>query len=180
VTIRIRTVHTADLTPADLRAARELLDAAFGGDLTDQDWEHGLGGVHALLADDTGSLVAHGSVVMRRVRYRGRWLRVGYVEGVGVRPDARRKGYGGLVMTELERIVDHAYDVGLLGASDDGARLYTVRGWRLWGGKISALGPDGIVHLPEEEDSTYVRPALAGPLDLGADLLFDWRDGDVL
>ncbi|WP_427919820.1 GNAT family N-acetyltransferase [Streptomyces sp. cg40] len=179
MTIRMRTAHTADLTPADLRAARALLDAAFAGDLTDQDFEHGLGGLHALLADEDG-LVAHGSVVMRRVRYRGRWLRVGYVEGVGVRPDARRRGHGGRIMAELERIVDHAYDVGLLGASDDGARLYTARGWRLWGGKISALGPDGIVHLPEEEDSTYVRPALAGPLDLDADLLFDWRDGDVL
>ncbi|MFJ9899028.1 GNAT family N-acetyltransferase [Streptomyces sp. NPDC091280] len=179
MTIRMRTAHTADLTPADLRAVRVLLDAAFAGDLTDQDFEHGLGGVHALLADEDG-LVAHGSVVMRRVRHRGRWLRVGYVEGVGVRPDARRRGYGGQVMAELERIVDHAYDVGLLGASDDGARLYTARGWRLWGGRISALGPDGIVHLPEEEDSTYVRAALAGPLDLDAELLFDWRDGDVL
>jgi len=176
---RLRTAHTADLAPAELRAARALLDAAFGGDFNDQDWDHGLGGIHALVTDDAG-LVAHGSVIMRRVRHRGRWLRVGYIEGVGVRPDARRRGHGGRVMAELERIVDRGYDVGLLAASDAGARLYTARGWQLWRGGISALGPDGIVHLPEEEDSTYIRPALAGPLDPTHELLFDWRDGDVL
>ncbi|MET7685530.1 GNAT family N-acetyltransferase [Streptomyces sp. NPDC005423] len=176
---RLRTAHTADLAPAELRAARALLYAAFGGDFTDQDWDHGLGGMHVLIDDDSG-LAAHGSVVMRRVRHGGRWLRVGYVESVGVRPDARRRGLGGRVMAELERIVERGYDVGLLGASDAGARLYAARGWLQWRGRICALGPDGAVHLPEEEDSTYARPALAGPLDLTAELLFDWRDGDVL
>ncbi|MFI5684987.1 GNAT family N-acetyltransferase [Streptomyces sp. NPDC051636] len=176
---RLRTAHTADLTAADLRAARALLDAAFDGDFSDEDFEHGLGGMHALAHDDAG-LAAHGSVVMRRVRHRGRWLRVGYVEAVAVRPDVRRTGWGGQVMAALERIVDRAYDLGALSASDDGARLYAARGWRLWTGRVRALSPDGIVHLPDEEDSTYVRPALAGPPDPAHDLLFDWRDGDVL
>ncbi|MBZ9638362.1 GNAT family N-acetyltransferase [Streptomyces sp. PSKA30] len=173
------TAHTADLTPADLRAARALLDAAFDGDFTDDDWEHGLGGMHALVHDDAG-LAAHGAVIMRRVRHRDRWLRVGYVENVGVRPDVRRTGLASRVMAALERIVDRAYDLGALSASDEGARLYEARGWQVWGGRICALGPDGVVHLPEEEGSTYVRPALAGPLDPAHELLFDWRDGDVL
>ncbi|MET8245922.1 GNAT family N-acetyltransferase [Streptomyces sp. NPDC005202] len=179
MTTRLRTAHTTDLTPADLRAVRTLLDDAFDGDFDDEDWEHGLGGMHALVHDDVG-LAAHGSVVMRRLRHRGRWLRVGYVEAVGVRPDVRRTGLGSRVMGALERIVDGAYDLGALCASDDGARLYTARGWQLWTGRICALGPDGIVHLPDEEDSTYVRPALARPLDAAHELLFDWRDGDVL
>ncbi|MGW3726585.1 GNAT family N-acetyltransferase, partial [Streptomyces sp. NPDC000851] len=54
------------------------------------------------------------------------------------------------------------------------------RGWQVWGGRICALGPAGVVHLPEEEGSTYVRPALTAPLDPAHELLFDWRDGDVL
>jgi aminoglycoside 2'-N-acetyltransferase I len=84
-------------------------------------------------------------------------------------------------MAELERVIDRAYDFGALSASDDGARLYTSRGWRLWRGQVHALSPQhGVVRLPEEEDSTYVRPALAGPLDPTHELLFDWRDGDVL
>lgn len=177
---RIRTAHTADLAPAELDAVRALLLDAFEGDFGEEDWEHGLGGMHALAHDPQGRLAAHGAVVMRRVRHRERWLRVGYVEAVAVRPDVRRTGLGGLVMGALERIVDRAYDAGMLSASDAGARLYTARGWQLWAGRVSALGPEGAVHLPEEEGSTYVRPGLAGPLDPAHELLFDWRDGDVL
>ncbi|MFB7600241.1 GNAT family N-acetyltransferase [Streptomyces sp. NPDC056160] len=175
----IRTVHTAGLTPAELRAVRTLLDDAFEGDFSDHDWDHSLGGMHALVRDGHG-LAAHGSVVMRRVRLRGRWLRTGYVEAVAVRRDVRRAGVGTLVMGALEEIITRAYDLGALSASDDGALLYGARGWRAWCGPIHALGPAGAVRLPEEEGSTYVWPAPAAATDPTAELLFDWRDGDVL
>ncbi|MEU9049725.1 GNAT family N-acetyltransferase [Streptomyces sp. NPDC048384] len=175
-----RTVHTADLTPAELSAIRALLDDAFDGDFSDEDFEHGLGGMHALVQDDAGRVVAHGSVIMRRVRYRDRWLRVGYVEAVAVRADARRTGLGGRVMAELERVIDRAYDAGMLSASDEGAALYAARGWEVWRGRVCALGPEGVVHLPDEEGTTFVRAALAGALDPAFELVFDWRDGDVL
>ncbi|MFC3575403.1 GNAT family N-acetyltransferase [Streptomyces yaanensis] len=176
---RLRTAHTADLTPADLRAARTLLDGAFEGDFGNQDWEHGLGGMHVLVDDEQG-LAAHGSVVQRRVAHRGRWLRLGYIEAVGVRADVRRRGLGGRVMAELERIVDGAYDLGALSASDEGAALYRARGWQPWSGRVCALGPEGVVRLPDEEGSTFVRPVAAGLLDPAYELVFDWRDGDVL
>ncbi|MEU8981794.1 GNAT family N-acetyltransferase [Streptomyces sp. NPDC048309] len=179
MTTRLRTAHTADLTPAELRAARTLLDDAFDGGFSDEDWDHGLGGIHVLVHDERG-LAAHGSVIQRRVLHRGRSLRVGYVEAVGVRADARRTGLGGRVMAEVERIVEGAYPLGALSASEEGAALYAARGWQLWPGRICALGPDGIVRLPEEEGTIYLRPASAGPLDPAYDLVFDWRDGDVL
>ncbi|GHH65530.1 aminoglycoside 2'-N-acetyltransferase I [Streptomyces umbrinus] len=179
MTIRLRTAHTADLTPAELRAVRTLLDDAFEGDFSDEDWDHGLGGMHALVHDGTG-LAAHGAVVMRRVLHRGRSLRTGYVEAVAVRADVRRTGLGGQIMAALEGVVDRAYALGALSASDAGAALYAARGWQVWPGRISALGPDGIVHLPDEEGTTFVRPASAGPLDPSHGLVFDWRDGDVL
>ncbi|TXS53712.1 GNAT family N-acetyltransferase [Streptomyces sp. uw30] len=178
--VTARTAHTADLTPAELRAIRALLDDAFDGDFSDEDFEHGLGGMHALVHDDAGRLVAHGSVIMRRVRHRDRWLRVGYVEAVAVRPDARRTGLGGRAMAELERVIDRAYDAGMLSASDEGAALYAARGWEVWPGRVCALGPDGVVHLPEEEGTTFVRTAPAAALDPAFELVFDWRDGDVL
>ena len=61
----LRTAHTADLDADVLRAARMLLEDVFGDEWEDEDWEHSLGGVHALIweGDD---LVGHGSVVMRR------------------------------------------------------------------------------------------------------------------
>ncbi|MER5937270.1 GNAT family N-acetyltransferase [Streptomyces sp. NPDC001928] len=178
--VTARTAHTADLTPAELRAIRALMDDAFDGDFSDEDFEHGLGGMHTLVHDDAGRLVAHGSVIMRRVRHRDSWLRVGYVEAVGVRPDARRTGLGGRVMAELERVIDRAYDAGMLSASDEGAALYAARGWEVWGGRVCGLGLEGVVHLPDEEGSTFVRTALAGRLDPAYELVFDWRDGDVL
>ncbi|QOV35352.1 GNAT family N-acetyltransferase [Streptomyces ferrugineus] len=176
----VRTAHTADLTPAELRVIRALLDEAFDGDFSDEDFEHGLGGLHALVHDTAGRLVGHGSVIMRRVRHRERWLRVGYVEAVAVRPHVRRCGLGGRVMAELERVVDRAYDAGMLSASDEGAALYAGRGWQVWSGRVCALGLDGVVRLPDEEGSIFVRTALAGPLDPAFELVFDWRDGDVL
>ena len=179
VTAGVRTAHTADLDPADLRAVRALLDVAFDGDFDDDDWEHGLGGMHVLVSDERG-LAAHTSVIQRRVRYRKRWLRVGYVEAVGVRADVRRQGLGGRVRAEVERIIDRADDLGALSASDDGAHLYAARGWQLWAGRVCALGPRGVVRLRDEEDCTYVRPSAAGSLDLKRKLVFDWRDGDVL
>ncbi|WMX44916.1 GNAT family N-acetyltransferase [Streptomyces roseicoloratus] len=176
----IWTAPTHELGTVRLRAVRELLDLAFEGDFSDDDWDHTLGGVHAWIEDERG-LAAHGAVAQRRALHRGRSYRVGYVEGVAVRADVRRRGLGGAVMGELERVIDGAYLFGALSASAAGAALYRGRGWRLWGGPLEALGPDGIVPLPDEEDSTYVRPAAGHPLpDHGAPLVFDWRDGDVM
>ncbi|MFF9181007.1 GNAT family N-acetyltransferase [Streptomyces misionensis] len=180
MTDRIRLAHTADLSPDELTAARALLDDAFEGDFADEDWDHGLGGMHVLIHDAAG-LAAHGSVVMRRVRQAGRWLRTGYVEAVAVRADVRRTGLGGRVMAELERVIERAYDLGALAASEDGALLYTARGWRQWEGQVHALSPEhGIVRLRDDEGFVYVwPPTLAKALDPAGALVFDWRDGDV-
>ncbi|MFD5034490.1 GNAT family N-acetyltransferase [Streptomyces sp. NPDC058220] len=175
------TAHTFELGAAVLAEIRALLDQVFEGGFSDQDWDHGLGGVHAFVRDPDGSLVAHGSVIQRRVLHDGRSYRIGYVEAVGVRADRRRQGVGGRVMAALERVIDGAYDAGALSASDEGAPLYRARGWQLWPGGIEALSPGGVVRLPDEDDCTYLRPAagraLPGP---GGPLVFDWRDGDVL
>ncbi|MFF3320940.1 GNAT family N-acetyltransferase [Streptomyces sp. NPDC002889] len=177
----LTTAHTCQLSDTALAGIRSLLVTVFEGDFGDEDWAHGLGGIHAFVRDRKG-LAAHGSVIMRRVLHGGRSYRVGYIEAVGVRADRRRQGLGGRVMAALEPVIDGAYDLGGLSASDDGAELYRVRGWQLWRGRVEALSPDGAVHLPDEEDSTYLRQAAHRPLPdpaAGA-LLFDWRDGDVL
>ncbi|KOV44369.1 GNAT family N-acetyltransferase [Streptomyces sp. H021] len=174
------TAHTSELTAGELRAIRSLLDDAFEGDFADEDFEHALGGMHVVVGVD-GRLVAHGSVVQRRVVHRGRALRTGYVEAVAVRADLRRRGLGGQVMARLEEVVAGAYELGALSASEEGAGLYLARGWSVWPGRVGALSPDGPVRLPEEEGSTYVWAPPGGlRLDPAAPLDFDWRDGDVL
>ena len=173
----LRLAHTADLDAATLAAARALLDAVFEGEFDDDDWEHALGGVHAL-AYDGGELVGHAAVAQRRLLYDGRALRAGYVEGVGVRADRRRRGIAAALMAEMERIIRGAYDLGALGTTDAGVALYTSRGWQLWRGPSSAITPDGIVRTAEDDGGIYVLPA-GIELDLTAPLAADWRDGDV-
>ncbi|MEU6315009.1 GNAT family N-acetyltransferase [Streptomyces sp. NPDC047014] len=174
------TAHTSQLTAEELRAVRDLLDDAFAGDFSDEDFEHALGGMHVVIGAD-GRLVAHGSVVQRRVVHGERVLRVGYVEAVAVRPGVRRQGLGGQVMDRLEQVVAGAYELGALSASEEGAGLYVGRGWAPWPGRIGALSPEGPVRLPEEEGSTYLWVPPAGiALDPAGRLDFDWREGDVL
>jgi aminoglycoside 2'-N-acetyltransferase I len=50
----VRVAHTADLDATALGAARALLDAVFGDEMTAHDWDHALGGIHALVWDGDG------------------------------------------------------------------------------------------------------------------------------
>jgi aminoglycoside 2'-N-acetyltransferase I len=72
----LQITHTADLDPAAMKAARALLDDVFAGDMTDEDWEHALGGVHALVWEGP-ALIGHASVIQRRLLHHGRALRAG-------------------------------------------------------------------------------------------------------
>lgn len=173
----LRKAHTADLDSATLHAARTLLDEVFEGDMTDHDWDHTLGGVHALVWEGA-ELVGHASVIQRRLLHKGRALRAGYVEGVGVRANWRGRGHGTAMMDALEHVIRRAYDLGALGASDEGARFYMARGWQLWQGPSSALTPSGVERTEDEDGCIYVLP-VSVPLDLNGELTCDWRNGDV-
>jgi aminoglycoside 2'-N-acetyltransferase I len=173
----VSTAHTADVDAATLAAARALLFDVFPGGFSEHDWEHSLGGVHAL-AWDGDELVGHASVVQRRLLHGGRALRTGYVEGVGVRADRRRQGHAGAMMDALERVVRGAYDLGALAATAEAAHVYAARGWKPWQGRLSALTPAGITRTADEDGAVYVLPG-AVALDLAGELTCDWRDGDV-
>jgi aminoglycoside 2'-N-acetyltransferase I len=156
---------------------RALLYEVFGDDLEEDDWEHALGGVHALLWEGE-DLVAHAAVVQRRLLHAGRALRTGYVEAVATLADRRRRGYGGLVMEAIERVVRGAYELGALGASEEGAGFYARRGWRPWRGRSWALTPDGVVRTAQEDGGIYVYE-VGSRLDRDGDLTCDWRDGSL-
>lgn len=175
--MNVRTAHTAELDTAVLEALGALLAEAFRGDWTDHDWEHALGGVHAMIWERR-ELVGHAAVVQRRLLYRGQALRTGYVEAVAVRADRRRRGYGAALMDAIEAVIRGAYDLGALATSEEGSSFYAPRGWRRWQGPTSALTPAGIVRTPDDDDSIHVlRVNLE--LDLDDELTCDWRDGDV-
>ena len=173
----IRLAHTYELDIATLTELRRLVEDSFTDGFDDHDWDHALGGIHAIAVDD-GAVVAHASIVQRRLLLGGTALRTGYVEAVAVRPDRQRRGLGAAVMQALEPVIRGAYQLGALAAGEDAGRLYLSLGWQRWRGTTSALTPNGIVRTPDEDDSVYVLP-VGTTVDHSAELICDWRDGDV-
>ncbi|WP_328350193.1 GNAT family N-acetyltransferase [Mycobacterium sp. NBC_00419] len=174
-----RLIHTSDLDNDTRQQAHLLLTEAFGGsaEFTDSDWEHALGGMHAVIVN-RGALIAHASVVQRRLLYQGTALRCGYVEAVAVREDWRGQGLGHAVMDAIEQVIRGAYQVGALSASPAGEKIYRPRGWLQWQGPTSAIAPTGPIRTPDDDGSVFVLPVELN-MDPTAELACDWRDGDV-
>jgi aminoglycoside 2'-N-acetyltransferase I len=172
-----RLVHTADLESEARQRAYEMVNDAFAGEFTDTDWDHALGGMHALVWY-RGAIIAHGAVVQRRLVYRGAPLRCGYVEAVAVREDWRGQGLAIAILDACEQVIRGGYQLGALSSSDRGRRLYTLRGWLPWRGPTSVLAPAGTTRTPDDDGSVFVLP-VGIDLDASAALACDWRDGDV-
>jgi aminoglycoside 2'-N-acetyltransferase I len=174
-----RLVHTSDLDGETRASAHRMVVDAFGGtiDFTDADWEHALGGMHAVIAV-RGALIAHGAVVQRRMIHRGVALRCGYLEAVAVAQDWRGQGLATAVMDALEQVLRGAYQIGALSASEAGRPMYAARGWRPWQGTTSVLAPSGVTRTPDDDRSIFVLP-VGVDVDVTGAITCDWRDGDV-
>ena len=154
---------------------------AFGGEFTDADWEHALGGMHALICHH-GALIAHAAVVQRRLMYRETALRCGYIEGVAVREDWRGQGLATAVMDAVEQVMRGAYQLGALSASEAGRHIYETRGWlRVARPDIGVGARRGVTRTPDDDGGAVrvARSAGAMVLDTTAEITCDWRDGDV-
>jgi aminoglycoside 2'-N-acetyltransferase I len=174
-------VHTADLDNETREDARRMVIEAFAGDFTDADWEHALGGMHALICHH-GALIAHAAVVQRRLYYRGTALRCGYLEAVAVREDWRGQGLAWALMDGVEQVLRGAYQLGAASASEAGRHIYTSRGWLQWRGRTSVLAPAGVTPTPDDDDALFVVPVGLPKglvLDATSEITCDWRDGDV-
>jgi aminoglycoside 2'-N-acetyltransferase I len=179
--VRARLVHTSDLDDETREHARSMLIDAFGGDFSDTDWEHSLGGMHAVICQ-RGALIGHAAVVQRRLLYGDAALRCGYVEGVAVREDQRGQGLGSALMDAVEQVIRGGYHLGALGSSDLGRPLYIARGWLPWTGPTSVLAPTGMTRTPDDDGAVFVLPGelpATVTLDPSAPIACDWRDGDV-
>ena len=124
-----------------------------------------------MLLRDPAGLVGHAAVVPRTLWCAGQELQAGYVEGVAVRADARRRGHGSALMGVVEA---QRYDVLALSATVP--EFYLRRGWQLWRGPTAVRTPAGVVRTPEEDGSVLV---FGGALEQHAELVCDWRSGDV-
>jgi aminoglycoside 2'-N-acetyltransferase I len=176
-----RLVHTADLDDETREDARRMVIEAFDSEFSDADWEHTLGGMHALISQH-GALIAHAAVVQRRMLHRDTALRCGYVEGVAVREDWRGQGLAHALMDAVEQVLRGAYQLGALSASEIGRHMYASRGWLPWRGPTSVLAPAGLTRTPDDDTGLFVLPVSLPnglTLDPTAEIACDWRDGDV-
>ena len=177
---RLRRVPTSDLTAADIAVIRALLWDAFGsGDegMTEDDWEHALGGMHFILEVD-GTIVSHASVVERVIEVGDRPLRTGYVEAVATVPDRQGRGLGSRVMTDVTEYIRDGFELGALGTGRH--RFYERLGWRRWTGPSSVRTNDGPRRTPEDDGYILVLTTPSSPsLDPSSPISCDWRQGDV-
>jgi aminoglycoside 2'-N-acetyltransferase I len=152
-----------------------LLHASFA-DWTEDDWQHTLGGVHAVrLLDRT--VVAHGALVPRTLVVGDGPVRVGYVEGVAVSAAHRRRGLGGQVMDAVEAYGAAHYPLCALSSTTTAEQFYLRRGWRAWRGPTFVRTGTGRQRTHADDGSVYVRAGVE--VDLTAELTCDWRAGDV-
>lgn len=177
----VRRVSTQDLTTSQIAAIRQLMVAAFGSDeeeaFTDDDWEHATGGLHFVVAMD-GEIVAHASVVDRKLHVDGRALWTGYVEAVATAPDRQGAGLGSLLTGEVTAYIRDTFELGALGTGRQG--FYERLGWRTWIGPSAVRTAGGTRPTPEDDGYIMVLATpTSPPLDLSAAISCEWRHGDV-
>jgi aminoglycoside 2'-N-acetyltransferase I len=173
----VRLVETKDLSDTDRRAIRSLLDEAFDGGFSDDDWRHALGGWHAV-AGAQGSVVGHGAVIERRILVGPRTFRAGYVEAVAVKPACRRAGLGSAITRRLTEVVRSRFELGALSTGE--WRFYERLGWERWLGPTWVRAADGrFIRSEQEDDGVMVlRCAASQHVDRGASIVCDERTGD--
>jgi aminoglycoside 2'-N-acetyltransferase I len=179
--MRVRSMPTKHLTPAEVAAIRELMVVAFRTDddegFTDHDWEHAVGGTHFVL-DLDGEIVTHASVVERELRIAGHPLRTGYVEAVATSPERQGAGYGTRVMTDVTAFIKERFELGALGTGRHG--FYERMGWVTWRGESFVRTADGTHRTPDEDGYILILPTPSSPaLDVTASISCAWRPGDV-
>lgn len=177
--LKLRSATTEELSDLELTELRMLLHLAFDGRFDSNDWDHTVGGRHFLgLRDD--AIVAHASVVERRLYIGERAVRTGYVEGVAVAEEHRRSGYGHTVMEQLGEYLVSRHELGALSAGEDVQSFYGRLGWQVWAGP-TAVVVEGVAQPTPEDDGgvMFLATPSSGEFDPEATLVCEWREGDV-
>ncbi len=167
---------TADVPVELLRRVRALLDEAFGGDFTKDDWQHALGGWHASVMVD-GAVVSHAAVVQRVMDIGGRQFGSGYVVAVATAPNARRCGHGSRAMAELAEVIRRKFDIGLLSTSQH--RFFEALGWERWRGPTFVVRDGEFVRTADEDDGIMaLRFGPSAGVSLNKPIACRAREGD--
>jgi aminoglycoside 2'-N-acetyltransferase I len=174
----VSVLTTSQLSGDDRAELRRLIDEAFAGGFTDDDWAHALGGWHAVIRAG-GRVVAHAAVVERRIWVGARAVRAGYVEAVAVRPPLQGRGLGSAVMAALDPLIRDRFDLGVLSSGE--WSFYERLGWERWRGPTFVRDAAGVAQRsPDDDDGVMVLRRTPGDgLDLAAPITCDARSGDA-
>ncbi len=167
---------TAEVSDERLTEIRGLLNSAFGGDFSEQDWEHALGGWHFVVLDN-GAVIAHAAVVPRAIEVADRPFRTGYVEAVATDPGRQQEGLGSAVMAQVATLVRDRFEMGALSTSVHD--FYERLGWKRWHGPTYVRHGSELVRTEEEDGGVMALPF--GPskdIDVTATISCEARSGD--
>ena len=146
--------------------------------MTEDDWQHSIGGTH-FIAQVDGRIVAHASVVERELHVAGRPLHTGYVEAVATLPEFQGSGHGSAVMRRRECIDRSRRTSWALWAP---AARASTSGWAGRSGAGLRRCGHRTGDQPTPDEDGYIMVLLTGstpPLDLNAPISCEWRPGDV-
>jgi aminoglycoside 2'-N-acetyltransferase I len=165
--------------PSDQRAAiRRLLDDAFDGRFSDDDWRHTEGGWRVIVFDDDDDPISQAAVVPRTLTIGDRSFHTGYVEGVGTAPAHQRRGLATTVMSEVANVVRQHYELGAL--STGLHTFYERQGWERWRGPTFVRDGTRLIRTPDEDHGVMVlRFGPSRAVDLSAPISCEERVGDA-
>ena len=174
--LRMSQVLDADLDPQISAVARNLLNDAFEGDFSGEDWQHTFGGVR-FLGFLNDKLIAHGAVVPRKIKVDESDLVVGYAEGIAVAPTYWHQGYGSLLMAEITSFCRSEFSLSMLSTSEKG--FYRKHGWSDFEG-MSYVLKDGVEIRSEDEDEGLMYlPGLSRDTGSPKKVICESRVGDA-
>ncbi len=172
----VEVFRTWEAPEGRLQEIRRLLDDAFEGNFSDDDWDHTLGGWHVIVVEG-GDVVSHAAVVARVLEVAGRPFAAGYVEGVATAPTRQGEGLGSLAMAGLGQLIRRHFEIG--GLSTDRHDFYGRLGWERWQGDTFVRdGPEAIRTTDEDDGVMVLRFGPSRDVDLTAPITCETRPGD--
>jgi aminoglycoside 2'-N-acetyltransferase I len=175
--VEIHSAPSDALSSSILDGIRSMLDAAFDGDFSDDDWNHAKGGTYVWLAGPHG-VISHASIVERPLVCSGHSLNAGYVEAVATVATLRHQGYGTVVMTHINDLIRQRYALGAL--STGSHAFYSALGWERWRGATLVETLHGRERTPDDDGSVMIlRTSRTPRLNLDEEIVCASRPGDV-
>ena len=159
----------------NLSAIRDLLNVAYEGEFSEEDWLHTFGGARFVGLIDQ-EIVAHGAVIARDFMINSQARRVGYLEGVAVSVRHQGIGIGSQLLLSMSEFAASEYPVSML--STDEFEFYSRFGWNRFQGKSGVLLDGSLTLTPDEDNGLMYLTGKAGFPEEIHTAHCDAREGD--